>query len=70
VTSAIAAVQERVSAGEQRLSVLVPELRAIQRALADRIMASRAAYDATIDAIEGDRDDIAWSAGFIEDDDD
>jgi hypothetical protein len=66
VTSAIAAAQRR----EQSLGALIPELRAVQRALADRILASRAAYDALIDASHGNRDDVAWSAGFLEDDDD
>jgi hypothetical protein len=41
----------------------------VQRALSDRIVAGRAAYDALIDDRHGARDDIEWSAGFLEEQD-
>ena len=68
VASAIATVQQRVSGGEEEISTLIPELRAVQRALSDRIVADRPAYDALMDEIHGARDDIAWSAGFLDED--
>jgi hypothetical protein len=69
VASAIAAVLQRVAAGDDRIGALIPELRAVQRALSDRIVAGRAAYDALIDDRHGARDDIEWSAGFLEEQD-
>jgi hypothetical protein len=66
VAAAVAHALRRVKAGEDDLRPLIPELRAVQRAIAAKHLARRADYDRTMDERYGARDDVGWSAGFID----
>jgi hypothetical protein len=67
IASTVATVRKRVAAGESHLADILPAARVVQVALAEEHLRGRADYDRCMDALYGDRDDVGWSAGFIDD---
>jgi hypothetical protein len=70
IASAVATVRKRVTAGEGHLADLLPAMRLVQVALAEEHLRARADYDRCMDQLYGERDDIGWSAGFLDDEED